>query len=35
MADFSEIIIGNDDYLNLTVRDTINVHLAPGAAIPW
>jgi hypothetical protein len=35
MADFSEIINGNDDYQKLNVRDTVNVHLAPGAAIPW
>jgi hypothetical protein len=35
MADFSEIIEGNDDYKDLNVRDTVNVHLAPGAVIPW
>jgi hypothetical protein len=35
MADFSEIVNGNDDYQKLNVRDTVNVHLAPGAAIPW
>ncbi len=35
MADFSEIIEGNDDYTDLNVRDTVNVHLAPGTAIPW
>jgi len=35
MADWSEVITGSDGYLNLTVRDTVNVHLAPGAMIPF
>jgi hypothetical protein len=35
MADFSEIIAGKDAMVNLTVRDTVNVHLAPGALISF
>ena len=35
MADWSEVIKGNDDYATLSVRDTVNVHLAPGAMIPY
>ena len=35
MADWSEVITGTDDMATLKVRDTANVHLAPGAMIPW
>jgi hypothetical protein len=35
MADWSEVINGNDDYTPLKVRDTVNAHLAPGALIPY
>ena len=35
MADWSEVISGNDDYATLKVRDTVNIHLAPGAIIPF
>jgi len=35
MADWTEIIQGKDDYTTLNVRDTVNVHLAPGAMIPF
>ena len=36
MADWSEVISGKDDYVTtLKVRDTVNVHLAPGAMIPF
>ena len=35
MADFNEIISGNDNMQKLTVRDTVNVHLAPGALISF
>lgn len=35
MADFSEHINGNDDMQTLQVRDTVNVHLAPGALISF
>jgi alpha-glucosidase (family GH31 glycosyl hydrolase) len=35
MADFKEIINGNDNMQKLTVRDTVNVHLAPGALISF
>jgi alpha-glucosidase (family GH31 glycosyl hydrolase) len=35
MADFSEIIDGKDDMADLQVRDTVNVHLAPGGLISF
>lgn len=35
MADWSDIVQGNDDYTTLKVRDTVNAHLAPGAMIPY
>ena len=35
MADWTEVINGTDDYTTLQVRDTVNVHLAPGALIPF
>ena len=35
MADWTEVIQGRDDYTTLKVRDTVNVHLAPGALIPY
>ena len=35
MADFNEIVNGNDNMQKLTVRDTVNVHLAPGALISF
>lgn len=35
MADWSELIQGTDDLVQLKVRDTVNVHLAPGALIPF
>jgi alpha-glucosidase (family GH31 glycosyl hydrolase) len=35
MANWAEIILGNDDYATLQVRDTVNAHLAPGAIIPF
>jgi ribosomal protein L14 len=35
MADFSEIINGGDKLQTLQVRDTVNVHLAPGALISF
>jgi len=35
MADWTEVIKGADDYQTLKVRDTVNVHLAPGALIPY
>lgn len=35
LADWSEIITGADDYTSLKIRDTVNVHLAPGALIPF
>jgi len=35
MADWSEIVTGTDDLVTLQVRDTVNVHLAPGALIPF
>ncbi len=35
MADWTETISGNDDYTTLKVRDTVNVHLAPGSMIPY
>jgi len=35
MADWSEIITGNDGMVTLQVRDTVNAHLAPGALIPF
>lgn len=35
MADWTEVINGSDDYTTLQVRDTVNVHLAPGSMIPF
>jgi hypothetical protein len=35
MADWSEIITGKDDLALLSIRKTVNVHLAPGALIPF
>lgn len=36
MADWSEIITGKDDSnINLANRKSVNVHLAPGALIPF
>jgi len=35
MANMSQLITGNDGMVNLYVQDTVNVHLAPGALIPF
>ena len=35
MNDWSDIVQGKDDVVTLKVRDTVNVHLAPGAVIPF
>lgn len=35
MADWNETIYGRDDLETLQIRDTVNVHLAPGALIPF
>lgn len=34
MADWT-VVQGKDDYVQLNVQDTVNVHLAPGALIPF
>lgn len=35
LADWSDVVSANDDIQTLTIRDTVNAHLAPGALIPW
>jgi hypothetical protein len=35
MADWAEIISGADNVVSLSVRTTANIHLAPGALIPF
>ena len=35
LADWSEVITGQDSVATLKVRDTVNAHLAPGALIPF
>lgn len=35
MANFSDVVQGNDAMTTLNVQDTVNAHLAPGTMIPY
>jgi alpha-glucosidase (family GH31 glycosyl hydrolase) len=35
MADWTEVVSGTNDVADLKVRDTVNVHIAPGSIIPF